>query len=937
MAGGNETKTLVAALQRARASVTESTASPEQQRLIGPILAEIDRGIAALEPLHTASATLTPLDATTGPIATQDVEALRREVERLRALAHADRGLLEAVLTYSPHGVLVCDARGKIYLQNRAAERIWAGSATTDTVSGWGQYRAFHVDGSPYDAGDWSMARSLSSGEIIDAEEVHFQRFDGTHGVLLGSAAPIYGPEGEIAGAISTFADITRFKQLERDLRVREAWLSTTLRSIADGVIATDDHGQIEFMNAVAEQATGWTIGAAKGQAIDQLFHAIDAETRRPQEGIVARVLAGGVPVEVSNAVMVRHVAGASPAEIRVDQSGAPIRNETGEPLGVVLVFRDVTEKRRAEDRRGFLSEASFKLASLALDYEGTINSVARLAVSFVADWCFVDLADSDGSYVRAAVAHLDPSRARMAEALLQRSPPEARPVTEMARVLRGDLKEFAAGVIDEMIDAADPAYADLLGQRRDAMRRALLPEALPEGPATSLLEALPRAPAPSFPAISLPLRARDRAIGILTFVSVESGRSFGPDDAALARQLGNTAALALDNARLYREAQRVNRVKDEFLATLSHELRTPLNAILGWSRLLRMGKLDDSARARALETIERNASAQAQLIEDLLDVSRIISGKFQVEVRTVDVPAVTEAALDAVRLAAEAKSIELVARIEIVPQLAGDPTRLQQVVWNLLSNAIKFTPKGGRVEVRVSTVESHVEIVVGDNGEGIRADFLPYVFDRFRQADGTTTRAHSGLGLGLAIVRHLVELHGGSVRAHSEGVGKGAVFSVRLPVPAVRPRPFEDSKQDSGRPGPGELTRPLAGLRVLVVDDETDARELVAAVLTESGARVVAVSSVSEAIQAVVRHPPDVLVSDIGMPSEDGYALMRRLRDMEKTVGRIPAAALTAYATVQDRTRALLAGYSSHLPKPIEPAELTAVVANLAGRPTRV
>jgi PAS domain S-box-containing protein len=917
MAAVNETKGLVGALLRARAGVAEAAAAPEQQRLIGPILSEIDRGIAALEPLHTAAAQLTPLDATTAPRVGQDVEALRREVERLRALAYADRGLLEAVLGHIPHGILVSDPHGKITLQNRASERIWAGSATADTVQGWGQYRAFHPDGSPYDAGDWSMARSLSTGEIIDAEEVHFQRFDGTHGVLLGSAAPIFGPDGAITGAISTFADITRFKQLERDLRVREAWLSTTLRSIADGVVATDDRGRIEFMNAVAEQATGWTIDEAKGLLATEVVRVVDEKTAAPLADLVARVLRTGVPVEVAHARLVRRGSGA-PDAVYVDQCGAPIRNEAGEPLGVVLVFRDVTEKRCAEERRFFLAEASRRLASLTLDYEGTLDSVANLALPDHADWCFVDLAEPDGSLSRAAVAHVDRDRTRLAALLALRpdgdgaldgcprshgAPLERAP---HARALSGNGQALTAAVIRQMIaaSAGDPAYAERLAR--------LPPEA----------------------AISVPLRARDRTIGEMTFVWVREGRTFGADDAALVRQLGNTAALALDNARLYREAQRVNRVKDEFLATLSHELRTPLNAVLGWARLLRLGKLDEAARARALETIERNAAAQAQLIEDLLDVSRIISGKFQVEVQAVDLPAVTEAALDAVRLAAEAKNITLAAHIGAVPQLAGDGTRLQQVVWNLLSNAIKFTPKGGHVDIRVHAVDSHVEIEVSDDGEGIRKDFLPYVFDRFRQADGTTTRAHSGLGLGLAIVRHLVELHGGSVRAESEGCGRGAVFSVRLPVAAVRPKPNDAA--EASRRGGGDGVLPLAGLRVVVVDDENDARELVTAVLSESGARVVAVSSVAEAVLAVMQHRPDVLVSDIGMPCEDGYSLMRRLRAMEGTVGRIPAAALTAYATVQDRTRALLEGYSSHLPKPIEPAELTAVVATLAGRPAR-
>jgi PAS domain S-box-containing protein len=906
---GSESKALVSTLVRARATVAESARTPEQQRLIGPILSEIDRGIAALDPLHAASAPLTSLERT-APVPEQDVEALRREVERLRALVRSDRGLLETVLNHSPHGILVSDPHGKITLQNRAAERIWAGSATTENVEGWGQYRAFHDDGRPYEPGDWAMARALTCGEVVDAEEVHFQRFDGTHGILLGSAGPFYASDGSISGAVSVFADITRFKQMERDLRLREAWLSTTLRSIADGVVATDEEGRIEFMNAVAERLTGVSIDEAKGQNIDELLHVVDESTETRLEGLAARVLREGAAVELGNTMLLRRGGG----EVALEQSGAPLRNESGDLIGAVLVLRDVTERRREEARRRFIGEASWLLASSALDYEGTLEKVAGLGVPRVSDWCLVDAAEPDGSLVRAAVAHVDPARATMADRLRRQisDPRQKTSLTTsaatMARVLRGDTSGYAAEVVGQMMAATadDRTYAALLGALRDDA------------------------------AISVPLRARDRVIGAMTFVCAESGRAFGPDDAALAAQLGNSAALAMDNARLYREAQRVNRVKDEFLATLSHELRTPLNAILGWARLLRMGKLDEAARGRALETIERNAEAQAQLIEDLLDVSRIISGKFRVEVRTVDMPAVTEAAIDAVRLAAEAKAISIVPRIEPVPQLAGDATRLQQVVWNLLSNAIKFTPKGGRVEVRLACVESHVELEVIDNGQGIRGDFLPYVFDRFRQADGTTTRQHSGLGLGLAIVRHLVELHGGSVRATSDGEGRGAVFAVRLPVAAVRPKSSDDPPLPALPEGESVRVLPLCGLRVLVVDDETDARELVAAVLTESGAEVTAVGSVHEAISVVQELRPDVLVSDIGMPSEDGYSLIKRIRAMEKTLGRIPAAALTAYASVQDRTRALLAGYSSHLPKPIEPAELTAVVANLAGRPAR-
>ena len=900
MPPGNESKALVSTLVHARVRVAESARGQEQQRLIGPILAEIDRVVAALEPRETAAAKLTSLEGTV-PAPERDVEALRREVERLRALVKQDRGLLETVLNHSPHGILVSDPQGKLTLQNRAAERIWAGSATADNVDGWGRYRAFHEDGRPYEPGDWAMARALTSGETVDAEEVHFQRFDGTHGVLLGSAAPVYGPDGAIAGAVSTFADITRFKQMERDLRLRDAWLATTLRSIADGVIATDALGRIEFMNAVAEALTGVAIGDAAGRNVDEILDVVDDVTGVAQKGIARRVLREGAAVEAANTLLRCRGGG----QVAIDQSCAPLRNETGDVLGAVLVLRDVTERRSAEARRRFIAEASWVLASSALDYEGTLTSVAGLGVRRLADWCVVDIVEVDGSLQRAVVTHIDGERSAMAARITQQRPAALAPAA--FAVLRGETVDYAAHVVAELVEAADdPAYAALL-------------RGLQEGAATSV-----------------PLRARDRVLGAMTFVCAESGGVFGPDDAALAQQLGNSAALAIDNARLYREAQRVNRVKDEFLATLSHELRTPLNAILGWARLLRMGKLDAPAHCRALETIERNALSQAQLIEDLLDVSRIISGKFRVDVRTVDMPSVTEAAIDAVRLAAESKGIEIVPRIDAVPVLAGDPTRLQQVVWNLLSNAIKFTPKGGRVDVRLACVESHVELEIADNGLGISADFLPYVFDRFRQADGTTTRTHSGLGLGLAIVRHLVELHGGSVRALSDGEGRGAIFAVRLPIAAVRPRSQDDVAFDGAGYRAPSGPRPLCGIPVLVVDDETAARERVAAVRADGGASVTAVGSAREAIAAIEIARPDVLVSDIGMPSEDGYTLIRRIRAMEKTVGRIPAAALTAYASVQDRTRALLAGYSSHLPKPVEPAELTAVVANLAGRPPR-
>jgi signal transduction histidine kinase/ActR/RegA family two-component response regulator len=390
-------------------------------------------------------------------------------------------------------------------------------------------------------------------------------------------------------------------------------------------------------------------------------------------------------------------------------------------------------------------------------------------------------------------------------------------------------------------------------------------------------------------------------------------------------------------------EAEAANRAKDEFLSILSHELRTPLNAILGWSAMLRQRTLSQDKVLRALETIERNAKAQAQLIEDILDISRIITGKLRLQVRPVNLVPVIESAIESVRLAAEAKSIRLQSVLDSqAGLLLGDANRLQQVVWNLLSNALKFTPKDGRVEIRFERVNSHAEITVSDTGSGISSDFLPFVFDRFRQHDSTTTRSYGGLGLGLAIVRQLVELHGGTVTVVSPGIGQGATFTVTLPAmiipqPPSDPEPLSSIVETKGRV---EASPSLEGLQILVVDDEADALELLSTILQKYGADVIAVASVKQAltiIETATDRSPDVLVSDIGMPDEDGYSLIRKLRQLEaQQGGKLPAIALTAYAGSDDRRQALLAGFQMHLTKPVDADELVAVVASLTGRTSR-
>jgi signal transduction histidine kinase/CheY-like chemotaxis protein len=591
-----------------------------------------------------------------------------------------------------------------------------------------------------------------------------------------------------------------------------------------------------------------------------------------------------------------------------------------------VLVFRDITDRRRAEDERAtllgqeqeartraeaaqrriaFLAEASAVLAS-SLDYEATLQAVARLAVPYLADWCAVDVVQDGGTYARLAIVHGEPDKEKIARELQRRFPPAPAGRHGVSRVALTGQPEFRPEIDEAELEATVP----------DPEQRALI-RALG-------LHAW----------MCVPLLASGRCLGAITLVQGHSRRRYDPDDLALAEALARRASLAIENARLYREAQAANRAKDEFLATLSHELRTPLNAMLGWATILRAGSLDGATVERGLGAIERNTRVLVQLIDELLDVSRIISGKLRVDVRPVDLLPVIEAAVEATRTTAEAKDIRLDLALDPgIGPVPGDPDRLQQVVWNLLANAIKFTPRGGRVQVHLDRAGSRARIQVIDTGKGIAPEFLPYVFDRFRQAESVTTREHGGLGLGLAIVRHLVDIHGGRVSAASAGEGRGSVFTVELPIRVTAVSDPEPEWSARGRVAPGFAAPPvLEGLRLLVVDDDPDARDLLTTIFTQCRAIVTSVGSTAEALAVFQRQPIDVLISDIGLPGDDGYALIRKVRALEASRGgRVPAVALTAYARSEDRKLALLAGFHMHVAKPVQPVELVSVVATVA------
>lgn len=754
------------------------------------------------------------------------------------------------------------------------------------------------------------------------------------------AAIPLF-LEGRVLGAVSFgFAEPHAFPEDEKAFllalvqqgaqaleRARLAALQTeeamhlsheVLKQMPEAILVTDLEGNIRQWLGEAESIFGYLPDEIVGKKMSVLHHEdvqADVIPRILQHIAASRTFVGELPGLRRDG-----------SEVPIEVTAYAVHDSEGHPLFLVSILRDITDRRRAEEERArliraqaaraeaeeaarrfsFLAEASTALTT-SLDFATTLETLARLAVPTLADFCVVDVPEGEGTR-KVATAHID----RTKEPLLLSFYPGGLDMSEdramrrdspVTRVLRAGRSELYAGLTEDMLLSAPMRPEEIAACRNLA-------------PTSYLVVAL---------------RARGRVLGALSLGMAESARPFETADVTLAEEVAYRAALALDNARLYRELQDANRLKDEFLGTVSYELRTPLNAILGWARMVHTGSLDTASEERAVIAIERNAELQATLIDELLDASRIVTGTMKIERLAVELSLPIQTAIDAVLPSAAGKGVAIQTQLDPTGVFVeGDPARLQQVVWHLLSNGVKFNKPGGTLSVRLEQDERCAQITVIDEGEGIIPELLPYVFDRFRQGDSATGRRYGGLGLGLSIVKHIVELHGGTVEAVSAGLDRGATFTVHLPLSTGS---TATALTNAGvAPEPKSLWPRLNGVRVLITDDDEDTLEMLAAVLRRCGAEVQTAGSAAGALEILLDWEPALLVSDIGMPGEDGYALIRKVRELlPKKVGRTPALALTAYARTEDRIRALAAGFQMHVQKPIEPMELAAAVKSLA------
>jgi PAS domain S-box-containing protein len=779
---------------------------------------------------------------------------------------------LAAIVESSDDAIIAKDLDGIIQSSNAAAERLFGHSAA-ELVG-----RSVRILIPPDRQGEEDeILEKIRRGERVEHFETVRLSKDGRPIDVSLTVSPVRDASGTIIGISKTARDITERKRAVAELAAQAEWFRVTLGSIGDGIIAADPDGGVTYMNGVAETLTGWTHLAARGKPLSDVFQIINETTRQPVENPAGVVIRSGHRVGLANHTILISRDG---TERPISDSAAPIFDDAGRILGVVLVFRDFTEQRRSEDA----------LAEQREWFETTLHSIGDAVIA---------------TDVRGQVAFMNP----VAEHLTGWRIDEARGracndvFTVINETTRRPVENPVTRVLNEGVIVGLANHTLLIAA--DGTERPIDDS-------------------------GAPIRNRaGRMVGVVLVFRDVSERRRSELEREAATKDREWLLIAERTARA--EAERANRLKDDFVAMVSHELRTPLNAILGWTDLM-LRKRDDAAlAARGLDIVARNTRLQAQLISDLLDISRIVSGKLRLDMQNVDLASQIDAAIETVQHGADERRIRITRQLDTeIGPIAGDPARLQQVVWNLLSNALKFTPNGGHVNVTLRRVGSHAEIVVEDNGAGIRPDFLPHVFDRFQQADASRTRRFGGLGLGLSIVKNLVEYHGGTVRAESEGDGRGATFTVAIPLaapPDLRAEALERMPADSGTE---DIS--LANVRVLVVEDDHDAAEFVRSLLAMYGADVRVATSAHEALERLADARPDILISDIGLPEVDGYQLIERIRHKPLAEGGgILAVALTAFARTEERTRALRAGYQAHLAKPVESAELIATVASFA------
>jgi PAS domain S-box-containing protein len=721
------------------------------------------------------------------------------------------------------------------------------------------------------------LARIRRGDRISHFETVRLAK-DGRPIDISLSVSPIRDNERRVIAVAKVARDITEQKRVARELEAQREWLRVTLASIGDAVIASDPDGRVTFMNEPAEQITGWTTRDATGQSLAQVFHIVNEKTRKRVDNPADVVLRTGSLVGLANHTVLIDRNG---VERPIADSAAPIRGADGRVLGVVLVFRDVTDERRAEEA----------LAEQREWFETTLESIGDAVIA----------TDVNGHVVFMNAIAEQLTGWRLGEA-------NGRSCTDVFNIVNENSRRTVENPVTRVL--AEGAVVGL------ANHTVLIAADGTERPIDDS---------------GAPIRSRDgRIVGVVLVFRDVSDRhraELERRDAALERER------LLDAERAARaDAERASRVKDEFVAMVSHELRTPLNAMLGWTQLMVKPDVGPDVIARGVDVITRNTRLQAQLISDLLDISRIVSGKLRLEIEELEFTSVVGDAIDTIQRDAEARRITITRDLDAaVGLIAGDAARVQQIVWNLLSNAIKFTPEGGQISVQLRKRNGDAELTVTDTGVGIRPEFLPHIFDRFEQADQSITRRFGGLGLGLSIVKHLVELHGGSIVAESGGIGQGATFMIVLPSSAgtqARHERPHDSTKESAQPRDS-----LSGIRILIVEDEPDTSEFLDRLLRGYGAEVVMARTAAEALSRINDDKVDLVLSDIGLPDVDGYDLMHQIRALPASAGgAVPAIALTAYARTEDRTRAFRAGYQAHLAKPIEPPELVATIASFAG-----